>query len=200
MREVGAIGAKWFCTASAALPDASCTGLMRAAATVPGSTPHLMENVPVSIEHVLQYAALAGKYIRAERPRTPEEYDGPDSSHTIGGQGLVAKVYDGGPRIGGWSVEIVFDYGYGFTIVHDDVDAWIITVYAGEDEALAFGDAGPRRDDYITKRRNARITAIGERLSDPLTMLGVDPKERYDNDWRNCSEILADIALTAINE
>jgi hypothetical protein len=62
------------------------------------------------------YAALVGRYIRMERPATEAELAEAPDMHTIGMECTVAAVRDVRDELGLDVVEVLADYGYGFTV------------------------------------------------------------------------------------
>lgn len=85
-----------------------------------------------------EFAGLVGKYVRMERPAEEVEAlehrasTGNDLD-TVGFEGLVAMVRDTTPRVGGWGVEIITDYGMGFLVVQDDLAEWTIAIWPDEE-------------------------------------------------------------------
>lgn len=87
--------------------------------------------------HAHEFAGLVGKYVRMERPADEIEMldhraSTGESLDTVGFEGLVALVRDTTPRVGGWGVEIITDYGMGFLVVQDDLPDWTIHIWPDE--------------------------------------------------------------------
>ena len=81
--------------------------------------------------HAHEFAGLVGKYVRMERPADEVEsleYKTP----TVGFEGKIAYVADTEPKVGGWGVDIVTDYGMGVTVVQDDLPEWTIMIWEDE--------------------------------------------------------------------
>jgi len=87
--------------------------------------------------HAHEFAGLVGKYVRMERPADEVEaleYRASTGKNldTVGFEGKVAYVADTEPKVGGWGVDIVADYGMGYTVVQDDLPLWKITIWENE--------------------------------------------------------------------
>lgn len=88
--------------------------------------------------HAHEFAHLVGKYVRMERPADEVESLEHKAAtgrglDTVGFEGLVAYVADTEPKVGGWGVDIVTDYGMGYTVIQDDLPNWKITVWPDEE-------------------------------------------------------------------
>ena len=87
--------------------------------------------------HAHEFAGLVGKYVRMERPADEVEMLEHRAStgqnvETVGFEGKVAYVADTPPKVGGWGVDIVTDYGMGFTVLQDDLPEWKIMIWEDE--------------------------------------------------------------------
>lgn len=77
------------------------------------------------MKRAIDYAHLVGKAIRMERDSVAD--DDPDKSH--GMQCVVMGVWDVTTSDGKRAVEIVADYGYGYTIREGEEEDWHFAVF-----------------------------------------------------------------------
>lgn len=85
-------------------------------------------------ELVLQMSPLVGRYVDMTRPSTPDEVQA-YGAEMMGASGSVVAVEDASAQHGEAAVDVVFDYGMGFTVLADDLPRWRFLVYADAETA-----------------------------------------------------------------